>query len=89
MLVPVACFSCGRRIGDVWGRYNDMLAAGTTPQEAFDALRLRRYCCRRMLASTVETMDRTIEFQTETPAPPMMVRTQADDQQLKLRDFLG
>jgi DNA-directed RNA polymerase subunit N len=65
MLFPIRCFSCGKPIGHLWEKYKKLLESGKSPAEALDSLGVRRYCCRRMFISHVETIDSFIEFHTQ------------------------
>uniref|UniRef100_G1KR68 DNA-directed RNA polymerases I, II, and III subunit RPABC5 n=1 Tax=Anolis carolinensis TaxID=28377 RepID=G1KR68_ANOCA len=39
-----------------------MLFGGTTWQDALDALGLKRYCCRRMLLSHVDLIEKLLNY---------------------------
>ena len=62
MIIPVRCFSCGKVIGHMWETYEYLIKKGEDPGEVLDKLGLRRYCCRRMLLTTVETVQQVIPF---------------------------
>ena len=62
MLVPVRCFTCGNLIADKSGDYQDRIKAGEDPAKTLDSLGIQRYCCRRMLLTTVETIQQVIPF---------------------------
>lgn len=64
MLIPVCCFSCNRRVGQLWVPYGEHLAGGSTPKQAMRALGVQRQCCQRMLLSTVELNTTLIEHET-------------------------
>lgn len=50
MIIPVRCFSCGKVVGDKWETYLTLLQdEQLTEGQALDRLKLRRYCCRRMI----------------------------------------
>ena len=49
MIIPIRCFACGKVIGNKWEAYLVLLRAEHTERDALNALRLKRYCCRRML----------------------------------------
>ena len=54
MLVPVCCFSCNCRIGNVWAAYLHAIDSGHTAAEALGMCGVSRQCCRRMLLSNVD-----------------------------------
>lgn len=62
MLIPVRCFTCGSLIGDKFDDYQDKIKAGDDPVKVLDLLGIERYCCRRMLLTTVETIQQVIPF---------------------------
>ena len=62
MLVPVRCFTCGNLIADKYDDYQTKVKAGEDPQKVLNDLSISRYCCRRMLLTTVETIQQVIPF---------------------------
>ena len=62
MLVPVRCFTCGRLIADKYEDYQNKIKAGEEPIKVLDELGMDRYCCRRMLWTSVETIQQVIPF---------------------------
>ena len=62
MLIPVRCFSCGNLIADKFDDYQTKLKAGEDPEKVLNDLQINRYCCRRMLLTTVETIQQVIPF---------------------------
>ena len=62
MLVPVRCFTCGRLIADKYEDYQNKIKAGEEPIKVLDELGMDRYCCRRMLLTSVETIQQVIPF---------------------------
>ena len=62
MLVPVRCFSCGKLIADKFDDSQNGIKTGKEPEKILDELGLQRYCCRRMLLTTVETIQQVIPF---------------------------
>ena len=62
MLVPVRCFTCGNLIADKFEDYQSKVKSGENPGKVLDALGISRYCCRRMLLTTVETIQQVIPF---------------------------
>ena len=62
MLVPVRCFTCGNLIADKFDDYQTKVKAGENPEKVLNDLAINRYCCRRMLLTTVETIQQVIPF---------------------------
>ena len=62
MLIPVRCFTCGNMIADKYDDYQNKVKAGEDAAKVLDSLGIERYCCRRMLLTTVETIQQVIPF---------------------------
>jgi DNA-directed RNA polymerase subunit N len=62
VLIPVRCFTCGNLIADRYEEYQNRIKAGEEPAKVLDSLGFKRYCCRRMLLTTVETIQQIIPF---------------------------
>ena len=62
MLVPVRCFTCGNLIADKFEEYQTKAKSGEEPAKILDSLGIERYCCRRMLLTTVETIQQVLPF---------------------------
>ncbi|TKA74569.1 DNA-directed RNA polymerases I, II, and III subunit RPABC5 [Friedmanniomyces simplex] len=69
MIIPIRCFSCGKVIADLYERYVQLIS---TPQgtdgdlmpdgEAMDKLGLNRYCCRRMVLTHVDLIEKLLRY---------------------------
>ena len=62
MLVPVRCFTCGNTVADKFDEYQNMVKSGEEPAKILDSLGIERYCCRRMMLTTLETIQQVIPF---------------------------
>ena len=62
MLIPVRCFTCGNLIADKYDDFQNKIKSGEEPDKVLDSLGVERYCCRRMLLTTVETIQQVIPF---------------------------
>ncbi len=62
MLIPVRCFTCGNLIADKYEDFQNKIKSGEEPDKVLDSLGIERYCCRRMLLTTVETIQQVIPF---------------------------
>ena len=45
-LLPIRCITCGKVLADKWSRYEAMIEAGETIENALNKLGLNRICCR-------------------------------------------
>ncbi|XP_051898796.1 LOW QUALITY PROTEIN: DNA-directed RNA polymerases I, II, and III subunit RPABC5-like, partial [Pristis pectinata] len=61
-IIPVRCFTCGKVVGNKWEAYLGLLQAEYTEGDALDALGLKRYCCRRMLLSHVDLIEKLLNY---------------------------
>jgi len=62
VLVPVRCFTCGKLVSDKFEEYQNKVKSGEEPAKILDSLGIKRYCCRRMLLTTVETIQQVLPF---------------------------
>ena len=62
MLIPVRCFTCGNVIADKNDDYQNRIKTGEDPAKILDSLGITRYCCRRMLLTSLETIQQIIPF---------------------------
>jgi len=62
VLVPVRCFTCGNLVADKFEEYQNKVKSGEEPAKILDSLGIKRYCCRRMLLTTVETIQQVLPF---------------------------
>ena len=78
MLIPVRCFTCGNLIADKFDDYQTKLKAGEDPEKVLNDLQINRYCCRRMLLTTVETIQQVIPFYESIQKRKQEVRAELD-----------
>ena len=62
MLIPVRCFTCGNLIADKFEEYQTKIKSGEDPGKILDSLGMKRYCCRRMLLTSVESIQQIVPF---------------------------
>ena len=60
--MPVRCFTCGNLVADRFEEYQNKVKSGEEPAKVLDSLGIKRYCCRRMLLTTVETIQQVLPF---------------------------
>eukprot|EP00613_Pedinella_sp_CCMP2098_P070369 CAMPEP_0171912484 /NCGR_PEP_ID=MMETSP0993-20121228/11144_1 /TAXON_ID=483369 /ORGANISM="non described non described, Strain CCMP2098" /LENGTH=77 /DNA_ID=CAMNT_0012546317 /DNA_START=42 /DNA_END=275 /DNA_ORIENTATION=+ len=62
MIIPVRCFTCGKVIGNKWETFINYIHADQSEGEALDQLGLHRYCCRRMVLTHVDLIDKLLNY---------------------------
>ena len=62
MLVPIRCFTCGNLIADKFEDFQNRVKSGKNSAEVLDLLGVKRYCCRRMFLTTLETIQQVVPF---------------------------
>ena len=63
MIIPVRCFTCGRIIGSDYERFIERVEGGEKPKEVLDSLGVERLCCRRMILSHVDLIDKVAAYE--------------------------
>jgi DNA-directed RNA polymerase I, II, and III subunit RPABC5 len=76
MIIPVRCFTCGKCVGNKWEQYLELLER-MSPEEALNAIGLKRYCCRRMILTHVELIDRLLQYNQEKPSAGSLATSSA------------
>lgn len=62
VLIPIRCFTCGNLIADKYGRYREGVQEGREAAAVLNQLGIHRYCCRRMMLTSVETIQQIVPF---------------------------
>lgn len=60
---PVRCFSCGKPLAGKYEEFEERIAEGEDPEEAFEKMGIKRYCCRRMILTSVDATEEMIKFE--------------------------
>ncbi len=63
MLIPIRCFTCGKVIANkekTYVYYVNKLEM--TEKDALDKMNLSRYCCRRMIISNVNLIEKILNY---------------------------
>jgi DNA-directed RNA polymerase subunit N len=70
LLVPIRCFTCGKLIGDKFADLEARVKAGEDAGKVLDELGVTRYCCRRMMITSVDLIDQVLPYyQQKNPGP--------------------
>jgi DNA-directed RNA polymerase subunit N len=69
MMIPIRCFTCGKMIGDKFVDFESRVKAGEDPGKVLDDLKIKRYCCRRMLISSVDLIDQVLPYYAQKTPP--------------------
>jgi DNA-directed RNA polymerase subunit N len=64
MLFPVRCFTCGAPLAHLWPEYKRRVEAGEDPEKVLDDLGVKRYCCRRMLLTSITYVEEVAKYYT-------------------------
>ena len=62
MIIPVRCFTCNKIVGNKWEIFLKEKEAGKEVDLILNDLGLIRYCCRRMLLTHVEVIDKLLQY---------------------------
>jgi DNA-directed RNA polymerase subunit N len=64
MLPPVRCFTCGAPLGHLWPEFRRRVEAGEDPEKVLDDLGVTRYCCRRVLLTSITYIEEVAQYHT-------------------------
>lgn len=59
---PIRCFSCGKLLADKYEEFDERVKKGEEPKRVLDDLKIKRYCCRAAMLTSVELMDEIAKF---------------------------
>ena len=62
MMIPIRCMSCGKVLAQLWEDYNKRVEAGDDPKKVLDDLGLKKYCCRSMFLTHVDTYKQIAKY---------------------------
>jgi DNA-directed RNA polymerase subunit N len=62
MIVPVRCFTCGNLVADKYAEFQQRVKAGEDPKKVLDSLGLKRYCCRRIMITSMDIVDQLMPY---------------------------
>jgi len=61
-IIPVRCISCGRVLGHLWETFQKRIKAGEDPKRVLDELGLKKYCCRALFLTHVDTYKQIAKY---------------------------
>lgn len=64
MIIPIRCFTCGKEISSKWNTYEEEVRNGKEKIVVLKELGFNRMCCRRMMLTHVQTIDKILKFDT-------------------------
>lgn len=62
MIVPIRCFTCGSLVADKHEEFSSRVKNGEDSRAVLDSLGVKRYCCRRMLISSIDVIDQLMPY---------------------------
>ena len=62
MLIPVRCFSCGKPVAGLYTDFKERTAKGEDAGKVLDDLKVHRYCCRKMLLTSIDLVDDIMRY---------------------------
>lgn len=62
MMRPVRCFSCGKPLADKYEEFEERVEEGEDPEEILDDMGITRYCCRRMIYTSIDLTEEMMKF---------------------------
>ena len=62
MIIPIRCFTCGKVVANKWQIFQNKQKEGIPIEQIFKDLGKKRYCCRRMLLSHIDIVDKMLEY---------------------------
>ena len=84
MIIPVRCYTCGKVVGDKWEHYKELLKSGKSQPEAFEILKLKRYCCKRILLGHVDIIDTLMKYDHTSSSVKSQLLSSPEDSSIPL-----
>lgn len=62
ILEPVRCFTCGKLLGGKYKEFKRRVEEDEDPKDVFEEMGIDRYCCRRMLLTSMDYTEEIMRF---------------------------
>lgn len=69
MLIPIRCFTCGKELSSRWEEYVRNTANTDNKAKVLSNLGLKRPCCRTVMLTTVDIMQKILKFEYPQESP--------------------
>ncbi|KXA97493.1 DNA-directed RNA polymerase subunit N [candidate division MSBL1 archaeon SCGC-AAA259I09] len=63
MMRPMRCFSCGKPLADKYDEFEKRVEEGEEPEEIFEDMEIERYCCRRMILTSIDATEEMMKYE--------------------------
>ena len=63
MMRPVRCFSCGKPLSGLYEKFGKRVEEGEDPEDIFEDMDIERYCCRRMLLTSIDATEEMMKYE--------------------------
>lgn len=70
MLIPVRCFTCGKEVSSKWEEYMERSTTTQDKAQILTSLGFTRPCCRTVLLTTVDIMQKILKFEYPQEGSP-------------------
>ena len=57
----IRCFTCGKVVGGKYAKFRKLIQT-ISHEDALDTIGLHRYCCRRMIMTSVDIASKVIDY---------------------------
>ena len=62
MIIPIRCMTCGKPVAQLWEGFNKRTEAGEDVKTVLDEQGIKRYCCRSLFLTHVDTHQEIAKF---------------------------
>lgn len=83
MILEVRCYTCGKRVSGLWTLFIAGRQAGKSDVQISRELGLKRICCRRMLTTHTELINKILVYDVMTRRPSTFEQLHKDKDRAK------